>query len=135
MVGVDAQMFCCLLAVGNDLAQQAVNLTVAGNRVNRAIRRVGKPGALLDDAVGWVFAENERENAVDCVGLAQHIQLTRGDVRGNVRFRWAACSPLVRVAVLRHKRTGMSINGENLRQVGGSGKRNHKKHSFCKLPS
>ena len=85
VVGVDAQVFCCLLAVGNDLAQQAVNLPVAGNRVNRAIRRVGKPGALLDDAVGWVFAENERENAVDCVGLARarFHQLTRGDVRGS----------------------------------------------------
>ena len=42
-VGVDAQVRGRLFAIGDDPAEQAVNLPVAGDSVNRAIGRIGKP--------------------------------------------------------------------------------------------
>ena len=64
-MSVNAQMAGGLQAVSDNLRQEAVNAAIAGDRVNRAVWRIGKPLSVFDDAVSRIFPKNECKNAVD----------------------------------------------------------------------
>ena len=61
-----------LQTVRNDLRQETMDAPVAGDRVNRAVWRIGKPLPVFDDVVSRIFSENECKNAVDDVAVFEN---------------------------------------------------------------
>ena len=68
-VSVNAKMAGGLQAVSDNLRQQTVSAAIAGDRVNRAVWRIGKPMSVFDNMVSGVFPEDECKNAVDAAGV------------------------------------------------------------------
>lgn len=64
-MSVNAQMAGGLQTVSDNLRQEAVNAAIAGDRVNRAVWRIGKPMPIFDNMVSWILSGNECKNAVD----------------------------------------------------------------------
>ena len=71
-MSVDAQMANDLQAVSDNLRQEAMDAPVAGDCVNRAVWRIGKPLPVFDDVVSRIFSENECKNAVDAVAVFEN---------------------------------------------------------------
>ena len=53
-MGIDPDILAELTAIAHSTLKQAVGLPVAGNSVDRNVRRVVQPAAIFDVLIGWL---------------------------------------------------------------------------------
>ena len=78
--------------------------------MDRAIRRIGEPGAVVDLQIRRILTDDEGKRAVQRAVFFQDKKLFVTDSVVNKLLRRKMVSPLLRISVLLHKRAGVRID-------------------------
>ena len=116
-MGVGPQIFHFALTKSNTFCKQAPYFPVSCQAMDRAVRGLLPPAAILNIGIGWFLLQQKHEYSVDASGLFIHVQPLFLNVYPQcLRIRIGAV-PLVRIAVCPHVSLGDIIDFQNPGQV------------------
>ena len=109
MMRIDTQMADHLLAM-NYASMQYPTAAVSCDTVDRAIRAIIMPGALVYPGICRIFSKQKRKYTVDRCIIFNDIQVSSADILPKLFFFRMCISPLIRIAVFSHEFSGISID-------------------------